>query len=208
MDDWMIRWAFTASFVTVGAFPCGWILALALISYSLACFASPMRSPWGAGGVICLGMLVLWARTSLAVVAQEPLPADPFLIAREFSAAGLVITALLPLLGLLRGKDFPPLRRWSVLAWDALFGISYILGFMSCSPYFATLAAGAGVAGASGIAPLGAYALGLLILTFTLMGIAALLRRLLPGRSEGDVRHVRAVALMTLAAAGLLRFWL
>jgi hypothetical protein len=208
MDEWMIRWAFMAPFVTVGTQLCGFILMGALISYNLAFFTIQARSPWGAGVAICLSMLIVWARTSLAVLAAEPPTPDKVLIAREFSSAGLLITALVPLWGLVTGKNILPLRRVPVLAWDSLFGISYTLGFLSCGAYFVTLTVSASVAGASGIAQLSAYALGLLVLTITLLLILALLRRfILQLVSEGNVRHIRAFALAALATAGLLTLW-
>ena len=210
MNDWMIRWAFAAPFVTIGTQPCGVILIVALISYSLAFFTIRVRTPWGGGVAICLSMLIIWARVGLAIVVLEPPTPDKFLIATEFSVAGFFITAILPLLGLLAGKNFPPLRRWPVLAWDSLFGISYLLGFLSCGPYFATLSASAATAGGAGITQLGAYALGLLILTITFMLIVAMFLRFLMMRfvSESNVHHIRVFALLALAITGLLRLWI
>ncbi len=199
MNEWMIQWAFTAPFVTVGAQPCGWVMVLALVSYGLAFLAVTVRKPWEWATLTCGGLLLVLSVSGILPVVMGP--PNPAQLARalDFAAAGFLFVALLAF--------FTPIRRRSALLWDFILGMAYSLGFVSCGPYFATLSASASVGGWSGLLQLVAYALGLIALTGILMFLIILAHRWLLRRLSMNLKHIRFIGLLGLVAAGL-ALWL
>lgn len=202
MNEWMIQWAFTAPFVTVGAQPCGWAMVLALISYGLAFLTVTIRKPWEWATLTCAGLLLVWSGSSILTVVRGPLNPAQLARALDFAAAGFLFVPLL--------TSLTPIRRRSTLLWDFLLGMAYSLGFVGCGPYFATLSASASVGGWSGLLQLAAYSLGLMALTGILMFFIILAHRLLVRflrRLAIDLKHIRFIGLLGLIAAGL-ALWL
>ncbi|OGF54183.1 MAG: hypothetical protein A2Z21_09390 [Candidatus Fraserbacteria bacterium RBG_16_55_9] len=209
MNEWMIRWAFSAPFVTVGTQLCAWITLLALISYGIAFLNVNVRGPWGWGVAISAGVLTVLAAFSAQSIASGPLTPDHLPQAMKYSAMGVLLITVFAVLELFFRKRPYSLEPWSMLIWDFSLGVAYSLGFLSCGPYFATLSASASVGGWQGTSQLLAYAMGLLILTGILMLLIALLHRYILMRvlSEGALYRVRLFSLLGLFFAGILGLW-
>jgi cytochrome c biogenesis protein CcdA len=157
-------------------------------------------------------MLTVFAALSLVTIALGPVPvAEGLIRMRQFVALTFLLGGLGVLFLQLRGgnpKIKIPLRQVLILSRDYAFGGVYALGIAGCGPIFATVGASAHLEGWPGIAQLGAYALGLLIITLALILLVAsvshLLRRF---KREEELRYVRHLGALGLAVAGLLGYW-
>ena len=98
MNDWMIRWAFTAPFVTIGTQFCGGIAVLALISYGIAFLTVRVRGPWGWGVALSSGMLTVLVGFSTQILALGPLAPDQLSRAMKYSATGVLVIAMFAIL--------------------------------------------------------------------------------------------------------------